>query len=87
MGKTIIVPTKNEEGNLQELVSRIPKFNEYYEIIIACGPSKDNTINKALEIKESKIHENIIVFEQSKNGKANAVWEATDRSSCEVIAI
>lgn len=87
LSKTIIVPAKNEEGNLQELVSRIPKFNEYYEIIIACGPSKDNTINKALEIKESKIHENIIVFEQSKNGKANAVWEATDRSSCEVIAI
>jgi len=85
--KTIIVPAKNEEGNLQELISRIPKFNEEYEIIIACGPSKDNTFKKALEIKESKIHENIIVFEQSKNGKANAVWEATDKSKCEVIAI
>ncbi len=85
--KTIIVPAKNEEGNLEELVERIPIFREPYEIIIMCGPSKDNTLQKAHEIKIKQPEKNIKVFEQTKNGKANAVWEAIESSSNEVIAI
>ena len=26
LSKTIIIPAKNEEGNLNELINRIPKF-------------------------------------------------------------
>ena len=85
--KTIIVPAKNEEGNLDELINRIPIFKELYEIVIVCGPSKDNTYQKALEIQKNKSELNILVFEQSKNGKANAVWEAIGKSSHEAIAI
>lgn len=85
--KTIIVPAKNEEGNLDELIYRIPKFKGSYEIVIVCGPSKDNTYQKALEIQKNRSDLNILVFEQSKNGKANAVWEAIGKSSHEAIAI
>jgi hypothetical protein len=85
--KSIIVPAKNEEGNLEELINRIPKFKSKYEIIIACGPSKDNTFQKAEEIKSKASHRHIQVFEQSENGKANAVWEAIGKSDGEVIAI
>ena len=85
--KTIIVPAKNEEGNLDELIERIPKFKGLYEIVIVCGPSKDNTYQKALEIQKNRGELNILVFEQSKNGKANAVWEAIGKSSYEAIAI
>jgi len=85
--KTIIVPAKNEEGNLEELVERIPSFREPFEIIIVCGPSKDNTLDKAHEIKAKLSEKNIKVFEQTKNGKANAVWEAIELSSNEAIAI
>jgi len=85
--KTIIVPAKNEEGNLDELINRIPRFKELYEIVLVCGPSKDNTYKKALEIQKNKKDLNILVFEQSKNGKANAVWEAISKSSHEAIAI
>ena len=58
-----------------------------YEIVIVCGPSKDNTYQKALEIQKNRGELNILVFEQSKNGKANAVWEAIGKSSYEAIAI
>ena len=85
--KSIIVPAKNEEGNLQPLIERIPILKGSYEIIIACGPSKDKTYEKALEIKKDKPNIKIEVFEQTKNGKANAVWEAIEKSSGEVIAI
>ena len=85
--KSIIVPAKNESGNLNELVNRIPKFSARYEIIIVCGPSKDNTFETATLIKNEKKELDIVVFEQTKNGKANAVWEAIDRSKYDAIAI
>lgn len=85
--KSIIVPAKNEEENLEELISRIPPFNEFCEIIISCGPSKDNTYQKAIELKDKFSNLDIKVFEQSKNGKANAIWEAIEKSSGDVIAI
>ncbi len=85
--KSIIVPAKNEEGNLEELISRVPNFSEYCEIVIICGPSTDNTFLKAKEIQESKTNLNIQVAEQSKNGKANAIWEGIELSNGEIIAI
>tara|TARA_A100001035_G_C27776706_1_gene499467 strand:- start:491 stop:1801 length:1311 start_codon:yes stop_codon:yes gene_type:complete len=85
--KSIIVPAKNESGNLRELVNRIPSFSTNFEIIIVCGPSNDNTYEIAKEIKKEKKELEIVVFEQSKNGKANAVWEAIEKSKYDAIAI
>ena len=36
ISKSIIVPAKNEEGNLDELLNK-PHFETDYEIIIVCG--------------------------------------------------
>jgi len=85
--KSIIVPAKNESGNLHELINRIPTFSSNYEIIIVCGPSKDNTFEVANSIRDERLDLDIIVFEQTKNGKANAVWEAIKQSKYDAIAI
>ena len=85
--KSIIVPAKNESGNLHELIKRIPTFSSNYEIIIVCGPSKDNTFEVANSIRDERLDLDIIVFEQTKNGKANAVWEAIKQSKYDAIAI
>ena len=73
--KSIIVPAKNEEGNLEELVNRIPKFNSEYEIIIICGESSDNTLGVSEEIKVKNSEKNIKVLKQSGRGKSNAVFQ------------
>ena len=83
--KTIIVPAKNEEGNLVSLVNRIPNLGKNTEVIVSCGKSKDNTLQVAKELKSD--HLTIKVIEQTKNGKANAVWEALNISTGEIIAI
>ena len=85
--KSIIVPAKNESGNLRELVKRIPKFSNKYEIIIVCGPSKDNTLEVAKTIRDENNNLEILVFEQTSNGKANAAWEAISKSKYDAIAI
>lgn len=84
--KTIIIPAKNEEGNLENLLKRIPK-DKKYELIIACGESQDNTLKVANEIAKTNTDFNIQVIEQSGTGKANAVWEAAEKASGEFIAI
>lgn len=85
--KSIIVPAKNESGNLNELINRIPEFSSNYEIIIVCGPSRDNTFAIASSIRDERIDLDILVFEQTKNGKANAIWEAIRQSKYDAIAI
>ena len=68
-----------------ELVERIPYLGKNVEVIISCGESQDNTIDVAKSITSENL--NIKVIQQSKNGKANAVWEALEVSSGEVISI
>ena len=84
--KTIIIPAKNEEGNLEPLINRIPK-NEKYEILISCGKSTDDTLKMANKIMKEEKYFDVKVLEQSKTGKANAVWEAVELASGEVLAI
>ena len=84
--RTIIIPAKNEEGNLEELFNRIPN-KECSEIIFSIGVSKDSTLQIANKIKNNNSDIKIKVIEQSKNGKANAVWEALKYVNSETIAI
>jgi len=84
--KTIIVPAKNEAGNLEELINRIPTDHPY-EIILACGRSTDNTLEIAKRISSNQEFFKVKTIEQTLNGKANAVWEALDHSTGDCIAI
>lgn len=85
LSKTIIVPAKNEEGNLNELINRIPYLGNNVEVIISCGISNDNTLGMAKSLKSDNFI--IKVIEQTSKGKANAVWEACEQSSNDLIAI
>ena len=86
LSKSIIVPAKNEEGNLEELINRIPRFTNT-EIIFSIGKSFDRTLELANEISQKVDHFDFVIIEQSKNGKANAVWEALDIVKGDLIAI
>ena len=85
--KTIIIPAKNEEKNLVPLIQRIPVFNSDYELIVVYGTSQDKTEEVVNNLNETFPHIKIITLKQSKNGKANAVWEAVSIASNELIAI
>ena len=86
--KSVVIPAKNEEGNLEELINRLPKqiYSEL-EVIIVCGLSKDNTLSKAIELQKNNKALEINVIEQTKDGKANAVFEGFEKCNGELIAI
>ena len=87
MSKSIIIPAKNEEGNLEELVKRIPSFKCQNEILIVCGKSKDKTLEKSHKLAKQFTEKNISVFEQKSKGKAGAVYEVLNNCNGELIAI
>ena len=64
LSKSIIIPAKNEEGNLKELVSRIPKFDDT-EIIFSYGKSEDETLKVMNEIMYSNFLFKIIIQSQT----------------------
>ena len=84
--KSIIIPAKNEEGNLEELIDRIPSF-ENTEIIFAYGESQDKTLEKIEQIINENKEYKFKLIKQTKNGKANAVWEALDIVENDIVAI
>ncbi len=86
LSKSIIIPAKNEEGNLLNLIQRIPRV-EKYEIIFSCGESQDRTFELANEIKNQEQYFNIRVIKQTGTGKANAVFESLNICTGDVIAI
>ena len=86
ISKAVIIPAKNEAGNLEELVNRIPNFDDL-EIIFSYGDSKDNTLEIMNKIMNSNKKHKFKLVKQTKNGKANAVWEALEEVENDLIAI
>jgi len=84
--RSIIIPAKNEEGNLEELFERIPN-KDISQIIFTVGKSEDNTLNIVNKIKNENFNLNIEVIKQKSTGKANAVWESLKYVTSDMIAI
>jgi glycosyltransferase involved in cell wall biosynthesis len=73
---SIIVPCRNEKGNIEKLIVEMPKLDVPFEIIFVEGHSLDNTWEEILRVK--KIYGDkfeINCLQQTGSGKANAVEE------------
>lgn len=84
---SIVVPARNEKGNIENAILRIPEFGRSQEIIFIEGNSKDGTYEEMLKMKEKYREKNIIVEKQTGKGKGNAVREAFDKATGEVLMI
>jgi ubiquinone/menaquinone biosynthesis C-methylase UbiE len=85
---SIVVPARNEKGNIENAILRTPKFGLWQEFVFVEGHSSDGTWDEILRIKEKfETTHKIIAFKQSGKGKGNAVREAFDRASGDVLMI
>ena len=66
--------------NLIPLIERVPIFQEPHELIVIYGDSNDKTEEIALGLSTKFPNRNIVAMKQTRNGKANAVWEAVEAS-------
>lgn len=86
---SIIVPARNESGNIRGLISKLPKFNTRTEVIFVEGHSKDDTYQKIIdEIKQNKRKDIAgYVFKQKGIGKNDAVKLGFEKAKNDILII
>jgi len=84
---SIVVPARNEKGNIENAILRTPRFCSWMEFIFIEGHSKDNTYEEMLRIKEKYPDLRIKVDVQSGIGKANAVREGFEMAEGDILMI
>jgi len=84
---SIIIPAKNEKGNIENAVIRTPKFGKSQQFIFVEGNSKDGTYEEMMRIKKKYRDIDIIVIKQSGKGKGNAVREGFNKATGDILMI
>ena len=84
---TIVVPARNERGNIENAIKRTPEFGSHQEFIFIEGNSSDNTYEEMLRVQNAYPNKDIKVMKQSGKGKGNAVREAFAAASSDVLMI
>jgi SAM-dependent methyltransferase len=84
---SVVIPARNEAGNIEEAVRRMPHLGKHTEIIFIEGNSTDQTWTEIERVKTQYPDLDIKTMRQTGKGKGNAVREAFDAASGEVLMI
>jgi ubiquinone/menaquinone biosynthesis C-methylase UbiE len=84
---SIIVPARNEKGNIENAITRLPAFGSSQEFVFVEGHSSDRTYEEMLRIKEKYPDKNIKVMIQTGKGKGNAVREGFEAATGDILFI
>jgi SAM-dependent methyltransferase len=84
---SIIIPTRNEAGNIRALFDTVPAFDKELELIFVEGNSTDNTFETI--DREIAAHPNVRcrLLKQQGRGKADAVRLGFDNAQGDVLMI
>ena len=84
---SVIVPARNEAGNIAEIFSRVPEMGAETELVFVEGHSKDNTFAEI----ESRISNNpdrkARLFRQAGSGKGDAVRTGFENARGDILMI
>ena len=84
---SIVIPCRNEKGNVESAITRLPAFCDNIEIIYVEGHSKDGTWEEIQRVKEKYSHLKIKAFQQTGKGKANAVHLGFENATGDIFMI
>ena len=84
---SVICPCRNEAGNIEQLVRRLPAMGSHTEIIFVEGHSKDNTLEECRRIAAGDPKKDIRVFIQEGQGKGDAVRLGFSKATGDILMI
>jgi SAM-dependent methyltransferase len=84
---TVVVPARNERGNIESAVRRIPHFADDVEIIFVEGHSQDGTWDEIQRVIAAYPDRDIKAIRQPGKGKADAVFAGFDAARGDVLMI
>ena len=88
---SVIIPCRNEKGNIRNALERLPLFTKDLEIIFIEGHSSDGTWEEVKKVIKDKHFINkgfkMTAFQQKGIGKADAVFTAFNKAKKDVLII
>lgn len=85
---SIIIPARNEKGNIEQAVLRLPHFGSFNEIIFIEGHSKDGTRDEIRRVAEKYAGKrNIRWATQDGKGKGDAVRKGFSMAKGDILMI
>jgi SAM-dependent methyltransferase len=84
---SVVIPARNERGNIEAAVKRIPRFIEELEIVFVEGHSRDGTWEEIERVIAAYPSHNIKALRQPGVGKADAVFAGFERARGDVLMI
>ncbi|HBI16904.1 MAG: type 12 methyltransferase [Candidatus Moranbacteria bacterium GW2011_GWF2_34_56] len=85
---SVVIPARNESGNIENAILRTPKMGSHTEIIFIEGNSTDDTWDKIQEIaKKYKDTHDIKIGRQDGKGKGDAVRKGYDMATGDILMI
>jgi ubiquinone/menaquinone biosynthesis C-methylase UbiE len=84
---SVVIPARNEAGNIEAAVQRIPEMGSGTEIIFIEGHSRDNTWQEINRVAEKYPERRIKILKQKSKGKAGAVREAFEVATGDILMI
>ncbi|HVM46926.1 MAG TPA: glycosyltransferase [Candidatus Acidoferrum sp.] len=84
---SVVIPARNEAGNIEDAVRRTPEMGLGTEIIFIEGHSKDDTWGEIQRVVAKYPARNIKVLKQQSRGKGGAVREAFAAATGDILFI
>lgn len=85
---SIVVPCRNEKGNIESAILRMPKFAVRQEILFVEGNSSDGTFEECERVRDAYKQEwDIKVLKQDGKGKGDAVRKGFASATGDVLMI
>lgn len=87
LSASVVIPCRNEKGNIEPAIQRLDRFAEDMEVIYVEGHSSDGTLDECERVQKAYPDWDIKVTTQDGRGKADAVWKGFDMARGDVLMI
>lgn len=87
LSATVLIPCRNEKGNIEAAIKRLPRFCDDIEILFVEGHSQDGTLDEIERVIGEYPQYDIKVTVQDGKGKGDAVRKGFDMARGEVLVI
>ena len=84
---SVIVPARNEAGNIESILKRLPALGKHTEVVFVEGHSSDSTFETIEQTIKNLPGGNCRLFRQSGKGKGDAVRLGFERAEGDILII
>lgn len=84
---SIVIPARNEEGNIENIFNRVPDLGSGTELVFVEGHSKDNTYETIEKLQKRFPDRKTVLYKQPGKGKGDAVRLGFEKAGGDILMI